>query len=181
MASVFGHAVLAGAAGAALPKIVRSKLVIALGILCAIMPDADVLSFRFGIPYEALWGHRGMTHSLIFGLAFGALLALVVHYRRSGKDRLILASYYAFCTISHGILDGLTTGGRGVAYFAPWDIDRYFLPWRMIKVSPLGVSNFFSKWGMQVISSEAFWIGIPSVAFIVLCWGLRKLNQSSIA
>jgi len=181
MASVFGHAVLAGAAGIALPKVLRIKFVIAMGVLCAIMPDADVLSFRFGIPYEALWGHRGMTHSLVFGLLFGLFMAMMLHFRRTKKDRLILGCYYAFCTISHGLLDGLTTGGRGVAYFAPWDTERYFLPWRMITVSPLGVSSFFSKWGLQVISSEAFWIGIPSITFIFLCWILRKFKGSNVA
>ena len=27
--------------------------------MCAVLPDADVLAFRFGIPYESVWGHRG--------------------------------------------------------------------------------------------------------------------------
>ena len=33
-------------------------------IACSILPDADVLGFSLGIPYEYLLGHRGFFHSL---------------------------------------------------------------------------------------------------------------------
>ena len=180
MASAFGHAALAGALGASLPEIIRKPSVIILGILCSIIPDADVLSFKFGIPYGALWGHRGMTHSIIFGLLFGILLMILFHRKAILKDKYILAAYYSICTISHGLLDGLTTGGKGVAYFSPWDTERYFLPFRVIKVSPLGVSNFFSKWGLAVIKSEFLWIGIPSLIFILIVFLVRKITKSSV-
>lgn len=177
MASVFGHAALAGALGAPLPKVLRKPMVIFIGIVCAILPDADVLAFRFGIPYGALWGHRGMTHSILFGLGFGLLVMFLFHYRSSIKDKMILGGYYSICMISHGLLDGLTTGGKGVAYFAPWNIDRYFLPYRVIKVSPIGISKFFDEWGLQVIKSEAFWIGIPSLVFVIFVYCIRKIRS----
>ena len=137
MASVFGHAALAGAMGYALPKVLRRKGVITLGVLCSMMPDLDIISFRFGIPYHGFWGHRGMTHSILFGAGFGLLIMLLFHFRTEIKDKIILALYYMICTISHGVLDGMTTGGMGIAYFSPFDNERYFLPLRMIKVSPL--------------------------------------------
>ena len=37
----------------------------------SLLPDADVIGFRFGIRYADAWGHRGATHSLLFALAMG--------------------------------------------------------------------------------------------------------------
>jgi hypothetical protein len=49
-----------------------------LGVV-SVLADADVLAFRFGVPYSAPFGHRGATHSLLFamlaGIAAAALLA----------------------------------------------------------------------------------------------------------
>ena len=176
MASVFGHAVLAGAVGTALKEELRKPKVFILGIICSIFPDADILSFRFGIPYESFWGHRGMTHSILFGLLFGILIMLLFHWKSTTKNKSWLALYYSFCTISHGVLDGMTTGGRGIAYFSPVDNERYFLPFRKIQVSPIGASRFFSEWGMEVIKSEAFWVGIPSLIFVIAALVFRKLR-----
>src|SRR4051794_11732923 len=39
------------------------KVVVA-GMLLAMLPDLDVIGFRFGISYDATWGHRGAMHSL---------------------------------------------------------------------------------------------------------------------
>lgn len=176
MASVFGHAALAGAMGVALPDRLRRKGVITLGVLCSMMPDLDVISFKVSIPYHAFWGHRGMTHSILFGVGFGVLMMLLFHYKEEIKNKAILAFYYAVCTVSHGVLDGMTTGGMGIAYFSPFDDERYFLPYRMIQVSPLGISRFFNNWGLEVLKSEFVWIGIPSLIFIGLVYGIRKFR-----
>lgn len=168
MASVFGHAILASALGSGLKSELRKPKVFLLGVLCSIIPDADVLGFKYGVAYESLWGHRGMTHSILFGLIFGLLIMFVFHWKSISKHKTILAIYYSICTVSHGILDGMTTGGMGVAYFSPFDTERYFLPFRKIMVSPLGASRFFSDWGLAVIKSEMMWIGIPSLLLMVL-------------
>jgi len=39
-----------------------------LSALIPMIPDADVIAFRFGIPYESMLGHRGFSHSIIFAL-----------------------------------------------------------------------------------------------------------------
>ena len=117
MASVFGHAILAGAVGSALKEELRKPKVFILGIICSIFPDADILAFRFGIPYEGFWGHRGMTHSILFGLLLGLFVVLLFHWRSSLRNKSILSIYYSICAISHGILDGMTTGGRELHIF----------------------------------------------------------------
>ena len=77
--------------------------------------------------------------------------------------RITLVIYYFLATVSHGILDALTTGGNGITFFAPFSAERYFLPWRVIQVSPIGVGNFFSEWGLEVLKSEFFYILLPSL------------------
>jgi inner membrane protein len=71
-------------------------------------------------------------------------------------------------TISHGLLDAMTTGGRGVGFFIPFENSRYFFPLRIIKVSPIGIEKFFSEWGVQVILSELKYIGIPCGLILLL-------------
>jgi inner membrane protein len=66
----------------------------------------------------------------------------------------------------------MTTGGLGVAFFSPFENSRYFLPYRPIKVSPMGLEQFFGEWGLEVIKSEIIWIGIPfliTVLSISIC------------
>ncbi len=174
MASAFAHALSAFAIGKVFPKVLMSKTVLFLGIISAVMPDADVIGFNYGIPYEHVLGHRGITHSFFFAFFWTLLLLVLFHKRNKLGDKKILFAYYFIATASHGILDGLTTGGEGVAYFAPFFNDRMFLPWELIKVSPLSIQRFFSDRGVEVILSEMIWVGIPSLVLIFIGMYLRK-------
>ena len=79
----------------------------------------------------------------------------------------------------HSILDAMTSGGYGVAFFSPFDNSRYFFPWRPIKVSPLGIANFFTERGIRVILSELIWIGIPGTFYIVLVSIFKKFKRTT--
>lgn len=170
MASVFGHSLAAIALGKTFRKSLQKPKFWILGILCSIAPDADVLGFKYGIAYESFWGHRGFTHSFVFALLFGFAIAYLF-YR---SHRNMLGLYFALCTASHAILDAMTSGGRGVAFFSPIDNARYFLPWRPIKVSPIGAKRFFSEWGLEVIKSELLWIGIPFLVLVLIINQIKK-------
>ncbi|MET0592934.1 MAG: metal-dependent hydrolase [Polyangiaceae bacterium] len=65
---------------------------------------------------------------------------------------------------SHGLLDALTNGGLGVAFFAPFSNERVFFPWRPIAVSPIAVRSFFSHRGLRILANEFFIVWIPSIA-----------------
>lgn len=178
MASAFGHALLAYASSTTLSKVLRSKKVWVLGIICAVIPDLDVIAFNFNIPYEHMFGHRGFTHSIFFGFLL-AYLVMRGFYRNNQLDTKgwwILFLYFSFCTISHGMLDAMTTGGRGVAFFAPFSDERYFFPWRMIRVSPMSISRFFTGRAFRILSSEAVWIGIPCMVLILTTLITRKIR-----
>ena len=133
------------------------------------MPDLDVVSFNFGIPYEHWLGHRGVTHSFLFALLFAILVKFIFYskHKLTSSIGVKLILLFALIIASHGILDAMTTGGRGTGFFIPFTDERYFLPWRVIKVSPMSAARFFSEWGIKVIKSELIWIGIPCVVTLL--------------
>lgn len=131
-----------------------------------VLPDLDVFGRAVGIPFYSTWGHRGVSHSLAAAAVIGVATALLVH-RPLGATPAPLAVYFALITASHGLLDALTTGGPGVAFFAPFDTTRYFFPWRPIPVSPLA-SHFFSEWGWRVFRAEVAMIWLPAGLLMLL-------------
>src|SRR5262249_48056135 len=82
--------------------------------------------------------------------------------------------------VSHGVLDAMTNGGLGVAFFSPFNTRRYFLPWRPIPVSPIGVGSFFTARGLYILCSEILLIWCPTIlglAIIRIVRSLRRINQ----
>lgn len=168
MASAFGHALVAVSLCKTLPNTLYSWKVVLVGVICTVIPDLDVLAFKFGIPYESFWGHRGFSHSLLFAVIFAAVCAAFFSFKNFfWKSFLALTLFFFTCTASHAVLDALTNGGLGVAFFSPWDNSRYFFPWRSIAVSPIGAARFFSERGFEVIKSEAIWIGVPCLVIYI--------------
>ncbi|WP_034061404.1 metal-dependent hydrolase [Lacinutrix jangbogonensis] len=171
MASLFGH----GLVGFTLTKIASaktSKLLLFLAIGSAIFPDLDVVTFG-KIPYSHPFGHRGFTHSIVFAVIWAAILAFI--FTKTKRKLFFIVLFLS--TISHGILDALTTGGKGVGFLIPFNNDRFFFPWKVIKVSPIGISKFFSSWGMEVILSELKYIGIPCLIVLLFLHFKRKTNE----
>jgi len=168
MASAFSHAIVALAMGKAFQNKELSRRELFLGALCSVVPDFDVIGLYVGIRYGDVWGHRGLTHSIMFAVLLAASL-VALWYRDKGKLAMTgIFLYFFLCTLSHGVLDAMTNGGLGVAFFSPFDTTRYFFPMRPVLVSPIGVSKFFSDYGVRVLASEAIWIWLPSgVAFLV--------------
>ena len=173
MASIFGHS----AVGFTLAKVIDNKnlkwLIIA-AIFSTILPDFDVLAFKFGIAYAHPLGHRGFTHSILFAL----LWALVLMFKWGKQNKLIWFLVIFLSTVSHGILDAMTTGGKGVGFFIPFNNNRFFFPFREIKVSPIGVKEFFSEWGIQVIFSEIKYIILPCFIILAVRILIKKVKKT---
>ena len=175
MASPITHAVVALSLGAAWNRSRSDWKFLAAGVVCAEIPDADVLGFWFGVPYGALWGHRGMTHSLLFAAAFaGVMVRLAGDSEEAGRQRFSRWSYFFLATASHGLCDAVTDGGLGVALLSPFDTTRYFFPFRPVMVSPLHWDMFFSPVGLRVLVSEAIWMWLPCLVFVVVAVGLQR-------
>ncbi|WP_139958035.1 metal-dependent hydrolase [Flavicella sediminum] len=175
MASAFGHALTAFAIGKNFNKHILNWNFYLLGIICSILPDADVVSFSLGIPYKSFWGHRGFSHSFVFAALISLVFVWTFYKNNSNlKEKTFIGIYLFLCTASHGILDAMTSGGRGVALLAPFDNTRYFFPFRPIKVSPIGIEKFISHRGLQVLLSEFIWIGIPCLLLLTTAFFLKK-------
>lgn len=177
MASAFAHAVV----GAALWPLFRSegapRHAWLAGAGLAVLPDIDVVGFRYGIAYGDLLGHRGLTHALLVALVGGTLATLVFGRNGNRAPRVVLGAYLVTAMASHGVLDAMTTGGLGVAFFAPIDNTRYFFPWRPIAVSPIGIRPFFTSRGIAVLMNEAAWVGIPSLMVAAAGYYFRRAKQ----
>jgi inner membrane protein len=173
MASLFSHAAAALAIGACFYRPEVPKTVWALGAFVAVLPDADVVAFALGIPYEHVLGHRGLSHSLLFAAVLAALGLLAFRGGVSGIGRGALFCYLFLAAASHGALDALTNGGLGVAFLAPFDNRRFFFPAQPIQVSPIGIARFFSARGWAVIRSEMVWVWLPSALLALIAFAVR--------
>ena len=177
MASAFSHAIAAVAIGkASFIKRVDWKFWL-LGMFCAVIPDADAIGYKLGVPYDSMFGHRGFTHSFLFALLLALAVVFIFYNTEKAFSRrwITFICFFFLATASHPILDAMTTGGLGVAFFSPFDTTRYFFPFRPIKVSPIGVSQFFSEWGWRVIKSELVWVWAPSFVVMGLAYLINRL------
>jgi inner membrane protein len=181
MASPFSHAVAALSIGTCFCRPQIAKTVWIAGVICSVVSDLDAIGFRFGIHYGDFWGHRGFTHSLLFAALLAAVVTVVMFRRGvSGIGRLGLLAYLFLATASHGLLDAMTNGGLGVAFFSPFNNTRYFVPWRPIRVSPIAVTRFFTPQGFAILQTELLWIWVPAMLFAALIWMLRRKSQPHV-
>ena len=172
MASVFGHSVV----GFTLTKLIdnkNSKYLLLAAIFSTILPDFDVIGFKFGVPYLHPLGHRGFTHSIVFALLWAILLMFVL----GKKNKLIWFAVIFLSTVSHGVLDAMTSGGKGVGFFIPFNNNRFFFPFREIKVSPIGIKDFFTDWGINVLFSEFKYVFLPCFFILVVRILIKQNNR----
>jgi inner membrane protein len=181
MPTAFTHGFVAVALGKAYTAEKRPFRFWALSVLCAVLPDADVIGFHFGIRYRDMLGHRGVSHSLLFALMLAAVVVLLAfrNIPRFSKKWWALFAYFFVVTSSHGLLDAMTTGGLGIGFFIPLDNTRYFLPWRPVAVSAIRLSKFFSPSSLHVIASELLWVWMPLLLLAAVLRVFRRpFNRS---
>lgn len=180
MPTIISHAAIPLAIGLGLgTRVIPAPLLVA-GVLASILPDADVLAFHLGIPYDDQFGHRGFSHALITALCTGGLSALAAQWFGAARWKVML--FVAASMASHGLLDMLTDGGKGVALFWPLSEERLFFPWHGIAVSPLKLERILSARGIEVALSELRWIWLPAAATcLALYLGVRPQLKKKIS
>jgi inner membrane protein len=89
--------------------------------------------------------------------------------------------FFFLATASHGFLDSMTTGGLGVAFFAPFSETRYFLRWRPIVVSPISIYGFIGRRGLRVMWSELGWVWLPAALIFLAGLALRRDSKERVA
>jgi inner membrane protein len=158
--TILTHPAVPLAVGLGLGTRVIPPRLLAAGVVASILPDIDVIGFDFNVSYAAAYGHRGLTHSplvaAVVALGGAALGARTLHTRPS------TVFWFLFIAMaSHGVLDACTNGGLGIAFLWPWSEARFFAPFRVIQVAPIGLSRFMSDRGIQVLASELQWVWLP--------------------
>ena len=177
MPTIFSHAVFASAVGRAF---MSEKLPVRFWLLtagCSILPDADAIAFWFRLPEGSIWRHRGITHSIFFAALVGTVVALTAFRKDPPFRPLLIGAYFFLVTLSHPLLDMLTTGPWGVAIFAPFTAERYQWPTRLIEVSPIGL-GFFSERGLAVFASELLWLWLPAGIILAASILLRTKGRN---
>jgi len=140
----------------------------AAGAVCAALPDLDVLLMRHaGVAYHEPWGHRGVTHSLVFAAGLGVAAGWLL-FRRGPVPWKRAALALALATATQGLLDAMTNGGLGVAFFAPISFERFFLPWTPIPVAPLSAEAMLTGRGYAILRWELLWLVFPAIAAVAL-------------
>jgi inner membrane protein len=172
MASVLSHPAVPLAIAAAAGRAAVPRRLAYVACVASVVPDLDALGYWAGVPYGSPLGHRGFTHSIVFALLMAGAAAAFTG--RLGATRGIAFGTVLLSGVSHGLLDGLTTGGMGVAYFSPFSNVRSFLPWHVIQVSPIGVVRFVSERGLRILRSELLWIWLPCAVLAAAGVGLRR-------
>ncbi len=178
MATFVTHAVVPWLAGRrALPAEVR-KRVAAVALLCATLPDLDLVSYAYDVRPPSAWAHRGLTHSLGFA-ALASLLLCLVLLGLSRRTRTWLPRAWALgfaAGASHGLIDMFTRGEVGVAYFWPVSSHRYLLPFHPVPVVPMGADEMLGRWGVVVLLNEVLLLWVP-VLLLMLALSLRREGQ----
>ncbi len=181
MASIITHSLVGLSAALMMPKDWRTSTFLTFATIAPSLPDLDVLGFYAGIDYVSFFGHRGFFHSFFFAFVLGSCLVMLL-CRIEAKMQAIswgkLSLFFGLIISSHGILDAMTTGGRGIALFSPFNNARIFLPFRVIQVSPMHISQFFGEWGWAVLKSEMLWVWLP-LALILIFKKRRDIFQKS--
>jgi inner membrane protein len=163
--TIFTHAFVGISGSALISKKSDFKKIVLLSIICSVLPDADVIGFKFGIKYSDFFGHRGFFHSIFFAVIVGVLMSSIFfrENRVFSKQWWKLSIYFGFITASHGLLDALTNGGLGVALLSPFDNYRCFFSATPILVSPINPDKFLTMRGLKILTNEFIWVWIPSI------------------
>jgi inner membrane protein len=172
MASLLTHPIVPLAVASLAGRRIVPLWLLAIGVVFAVLPDADAVAFELGIPYASPFGHRGFTHSL----AVAALCAVLVVplARVLGAKPITVFAFLFVAMASHGVLDACTDAGLGVAFFWPWSDERIFFDFRPIEASPVSARRFLSARGWQIFQSELIWAWTPLLLLALLGYFVRK-------
>ncbi len=132
------------------------------------LPDADVVLEALGIPDTGALGHRGASHSPLFALAIAGLIA--AGGQRFGLRPLYSGVFVFLAVVSHGVLDALTTDGRGILFLWPLSDRRFEFPWRPIPDMPCGFASLSAR-GLRVAAVELIYF-LPLYVWVI--WPRRR-------
>jgi inner membrane protein len=164
------HAAVGACAVIAVANAATPRRFMVLSILCAMLPDIDVLAFLFGIPHDGIFGHRGVTHSVLFAVSTGGMVVMFFfrEIQLLSRQWWTHSLYFSSIILMHGVLDAFTNGGEGVAFLAPFNVQRFFSEFTPIEVSPVNLLDFFDGRGYNILATEIVWVLAPAMTMALL-------------
>jgi len=167
VASPWTHAIAGAAVGALCPYPVHRRRVITLAAICAAVPDLDLIGWPLGVSPSALAGHRGLTHSIPFAILLGIAATALVPSLTS-RERIVAAGVLVLATVTHGVLDALTTyAPTGPAFWAPFSNTRYRFEWQPLT----GAGGLRTDFGQEVLY---VWVPAMLLVFLIEWWRRRS-------
>ncbi len=172
---------------------------VALTALAALAPDVDAIVELGSDPLAFLRYHRGLTHSLLGGLALAAVLALIVAPFFPGVSRRRLLVLTSIGVYIHVFLDLLTSYGTVLLY--PFRSERFTLDWMwtfdptflgILLVCLLGVyllrraPRRVAKVGLSVavvyvlVAGALQWVAVQAFAAEVDALGVAEVRDVSV-
>ena len=110
------HIVLGAAIGEAMLGKKIGKQAMLWGALAASLPDIDVFFTPFFNSVDALFVHRGITHSFLFVFIATPILAWI--FSKLDRKKVVTLKDWTFlffvCLLSHPLLDSCTMYGTGI-------------------------------------------------------------------
>jgi inner membrane protein len=160
--------------------IVTHKRLLLFASLLAVLPDADAL-WRHWVTNNDLLRHRGLTHSLLFAALTGLAAAFLFLKMKWNADKGygFLAAVLGLATASHGFFDAMTTGGQGVAFFAPFNNARHFFAFRPIPVAPFSAAALLTARGVNLLLWELALIWTFAIGAVI--WNRHHLERKVAA
>jgi len=169
------HGLLGASVAAALLQSSKTRQwrLLWMGAFLAVCPDFDYVLNWLRISGGG-W-HHGFTHSILFALLLGLIVATVL-----GEKKVRSVIFYSAATVSHTLLDFLMTESRGVALWWPITDQRYKLRLpNPIDYTWSNVSLWQATLDILRISLTEFMIFAPILLLVV--WVRRLLAERSVA
>lgn len=176
MPSTFGHAVAGLAITAVFHGEKLPRRTWAIAACCATAPDLDWFVSLLNMHRGHVLNHRGVAHSLFAALVI-ATLAFFLAYRKDQR-RWAVWLCLTIATLSHGLLDALTSGGVGVALFMPFSETRWACLWQPGQVAPLPLGREHTWYFLRSLWTELFWIGLPALVLVAWSRLARQARQA---
>ncbi|MBI3098855.1 MAG: metal-dependent hydrolase [Planctomycetes bacterium] len=179
MSTFLGHALVgvglaAVGLGRAKSPLLRHPLLWMAGAFLGVLPDFDIVVFRFFGHAWAPSGHRGPSHTLGAALAVALALAGVGALFRARLTDIGRICGTAFAIVyTHALMDALCGAGRGVALAWPFSDVAWLSPVRLLpgaawsRAVPDLVELFGTAHNLSVLGGEMLIFGPPALAAAV--------------
>lgn len=154
---------------------------------CATIPDIDIFWRRLAANRSDIWSHRGITHSLLGAAVIGLLVAIVYRWMRPRDAVLdeemlpnqprsrgpssilwLLWLFFGLATLSHAILDMLSSGYYGVMLLAPFSNQHFAFGWQPVWSAPGALDLIFPRYGGA--HGGGNWLARAAMSEVLVVW-----------